>query len=197
MDCYCSAPCLELHSSVRCSGKPCLIRAAAAGEACAQDEMFAKLQPSVLMQARVFCRDRADAEDLAQQCILQAMQRIGQLRDQRKVAAWTWKIVQNEHRMSLRRNKFAPRQVESFDEGRMSPSAACLSDAFRAISFQDLCRLLSKSCADLSGNLRQVLELRIAEAQSTAQAARILGVTEEVVRTRLKRARQALRRSLV
>lgn len=192
---YCPGPCLELHSRSTCSGLPCLIRAAASGDELAQEQMFVRLQPAVLLQARVLCRDQADAEDLAQQCILHAVRQIHQLRDLRKVVAWTWKIVRNEHRMSLRRSKYAPPQVETFDEVRMSPSAR-LPDAFRNVSFQDLCRRLRENYADLSGNLREVLELRVVEEQSTAEAARVLGVTEEVVRTRLTRARLALRRSL-
>ncbi len=196
MDRYCTAPCLGLHCSVECNAKRCLIRAAADGDKGAQEEVFAKLRPSVLLQARVLCHHPADAEDLAQNCILHAMQQIHQLRDFRKMVAWTWRIVQNEHRMSLRRSKFAPPWLEPFDERHMSPDAAGLPDAFRAISFQELCRGLGKTYAHLSGNLRQVLDLRVIKRQSTTQAAQTLGVTEEVVRARLTRARQALRRCL-
>ncbi len=66
----------------------------------------------------------------------------------------------------------------------------------REVADAELARLVEKQIDALPDGLREALVLRDVEDMATAEAAEVLGVTEEALRVRLHRARRALAASV-
>jgi RNA polymerase sigma-70 factor (ECF subfamily) len=186
----CAAPCLTPGSNTPCRNEGCLVRTAAIGDPDAREELFNRLYPTVLRQARVFCSVRPDAEDLAQATLLNVVRQLHEIRDCRKLVAWLRVVTLNTYRMSLRRSRFAPSAAKytSDLDSLLAPPTDPL-DRLRAE--RQLAAVLTAICR-LSPCLRETFQARIVAGKSTAEAARALGITSAAVRTRLKRARQSL-----
>jgi RNA polymerase sigma factor (sigma-70 family) len=173
----------------------CAIEQAAGGSRPAWDLLAAKLYPHIRRQARQFCRDSEFVDDLAQDAMLRAVQTLGQLQAKPALLAWSWRIVANAFRMHRRRSQFAPEHWAPFDEQEAAaagPAAAPLDSLLAA----DTERRIRAAILGLPEPLRKTIELRVCLGWSTAETARALAISLPAVRTRLKRARQAIRRAL-
>jgi len=136
------------------------------------------------------------AEDLAQSALLQVLERLVQLRDSHRLLGWTWRVVQNTHRMSMRQSKFAPNVTVEFSETTFTALENQLAGPFEQLAEQEMHAALFQKIRELHPTLRKALELRVFEGKTTTQAAKCLGISKEAVRTRLVRARRSLRNSL-
>lgn len=193
----CDAPCLASPGRVACDadGRLCLVKAAREGNGAAQELLFSMLYTPVRQQARRLCLDRGDAEDLTQLSLLAVFQKMKQLRDRSRLLWWTREVVRTSHLMSLRRSRFAPvrgeetilQDFELVERGRAVDHLLETREMIESTLAGILC---------LSPCLRDVVELRIFQGKNTAQTAQSLHISRAAVRTRLKRAREALRQSL-
>lgn len=79
-----------------------LVRAAQAGDRAAFGELFARYRPQIVALARRRVNDADEAEELAQDVFIKAMEKIAQLRVPEAFGGWLRQIV---HRMAI--NRFA------------------------------------------------------------------------------------------
>jgi RNA polymerase sigma-70 factor (ECF subfamily) len=192
----CDAPCLALARSNVCAGKRCLVERARKGNRAARESVFSRLYAPVFHQASMLCRDHSDAEDLTQTALLHVLENLVQLRDCPHLLGWTWRVVQNTHRMSLRQSKFAPSAMVGLVENTTSAADLQSTEPFQHLVERELQQAISERIGELPPSLKEVLDLRVFEGKTTAQAAKSLRISKEAVRTRLARARRALRSSL-
>ena len=192
----CEAPCLSLVRSTGCAGKRCLIERARKGNRAARELVFSMLYAPVSHQARMLCREYGDAEDLTQTALLHVFEKLLQLRDSPRLLGWTWRVVQNTHRMSMRQSKFAPIVTVEFSENTFSALGTQPIGPFELLVERELQEVLFEKIRELPTNLRDTLELRVFEGKTTAQTAKSLRISEGAVRTRLVRARRDLRNRL-
>lgn len=193
MDAFCDAGCLISRQTGVCNGKPCLVTHALKGNSAAREVLFARLFPMVLRQSVMLTRDRDAAADLAQTALLAAFERLNQLRQPRNTLGWMWQIVQNAHRMSLRRGKFEPSSWVEFDEAAASTPPGILVDPIDRIARRQTTVRILNGVRSLPPSLKTVFERRVLRARTTAETAQDLGISVDAVRTRLRRARAALR----
>jgi len=137
--------------------------------------------------ARAITRDDREAEDVIQQAYVNAFSNLRQFRGQAQFATWLTRIAINEALARVRRRG----RYEAFDEDM--PPVEMLMPTNPA---QD------PEQQAFTGELRDLIEWAIdtlpdGEGLSTAETAASLGVSEDVVKTRLSRARSALRRALI
>lgn len=154
----------------------------------------------------LMCGHREDAEEVAQETLLKVFESAEQLREPDRLKAWIFRIARNACMMKRRKSVFAPARELSLDE--FIPSRTGDGDGVRleiadwsalpdAQALQAEMRgLLEQAIRDLPENYRSVILLRDMEELSTEETARILELSEDVVRTRLHRARLAVRRTL-
>jgi RNA polymerase sigma-70 factor (ECF subfamily) len=154
----------------------------------------------------LMCGQREDAEEVAQETLLRVFESMGELRDPNKVKSWVFRIARNECLMKRRKSLFAPSKELSLDEFRPAKTGdgegirieiadwSALPEA-QALKSQ-MVAMLEKAIRDLPETYRSVILLRDMEELSTEETARILDLGEDVVRTRLHRARLAVRRTL-
>jgi RNA polymerase sigma-70 factor, ECF subfamily len=165
-----------------------------------------------LYNAKVFrysftmCGHREDAEEVAQETLMKVFESFDQLREPERLKAWVFRIAKNACLMKRRRSVFAPKAELSLDE--LQPRKTGDGEGARIeiadwsalpediASDGELQRALQRAVAQLPDTYKAVFLLRDIEELSTGDTAGVLGVSEDVVKTRLHRARLALRKSL-
>ena len=158
---------------------------------------------AVYLAALALLKDEADAEDVAQEAMIKAFRNLRSFRAESKFSTWLVSITLNEARSRLRKSKRAP--TESLDEhldrheGDFTP--ALLTD-WREIPSEALERLelratLQAAVRELPQIYREVFTLRDLDELNVAETAKALGVTDNVVKVRLHRARMMLQKRLV
>jgi RNA polymerase sigma-70 factor (ECF subfamily) len=147
--------------------------------------------------ARAITRDDREAEDVMQQAYVNAYSNLRQFNGESRFATWLTRIAINEALGRVRRRG----RYEPFDEGfsnveTLMPGVPALNPERQAFT-GELRELLEWAIDGLPDGSREVFVLREVEGLSTAEAAASLSVSEDVIKTRLSRARAALRRSLL
>jgi RNA polymerase sigma-70 factor (ECF subfamily) len=152
------------------------------------------------------CGHREDAEEVAQETLMKVFESLAQLRYPERLKPWVFRIAKNACLTKRRKSIFAPAEEISLDQLRPSPSGpgserrleiadwSALPDTLASDS--ELRRAVDRAVEALPELYRSVFLLRDVEGLSTQDAAQILDVTEDVIKTRLHRARLMLRREL-
>ena len=147
--------------------------------------------------ARAIVRDDREAEDVMQEAYVNAYAHLRQFGGRAAFATWLTRIAVNEAIGRARRRG----QYQQLD-GENETAGDVFMDRHAAINPEHLAyageirTLLEAAVDDLPDGAREVFMLRQIEGLSTAETAACLGTTEDVVKTRLSRARSALRTSL-
>jgi len=173
-----------------------------AGEDAAYDELVRCCGSRMLAVARRMLPREADAEDAVQEAFLSAFKSLDRFDGRSQLNTWLHRITVNACLMKLRsqRRRGGPeRQIEDFlpkfvaDGHQARESAAWNPDAAGGIERGEVRNLVRAKINELPEQYRVVLMLRDIEELSTEKTAEALGMTVNAVKTRLHRARQALR----
>ena len=151
----------------------------------------------VYRAARAIVRDDLEAEDVMQQAYVNAFTHLRQFNGSAQFSTWLTRIVINESLARVRRQG----KYEAFDDelshGEPFISGNPTENPERQAFTSELRELLEWAIDTLPDGMREVFVLRDVEGLSTAEVAECLGVTEDVVKTRLSRGRAALRRVML
>ncbi len=183
-----------------------LVALARRGEPAAFGEIMRRHNRRLFRAARGVLRDDAEAEDAVQEAYLRAFRGLDGFRGEAGLSTWLTRIALNEALGRLRRARpvadlgavdAAARQ----DGGArilMFPTAAHDggSDPEGASARLQVRRLLEEAIDGLPEPFRLVLVARDVDGMSVEEAAEVLGLRPETVRTRLHRARRLLRAAL-
>ena len=163
-----------------------------AGETQAFDRFVEIFQSRIFQYSFLMCGQREDAEEVAQETLLKVFENIDQLREAERVKPWVFQIAKNACLMMRRKSIFAPREELSLDEpAAQVRDSAALPD--NGVLRRELHDRLHDAIRALPHLYRAVLLLRDVEELSTDETAKILDLTTDVVKTRLKRARRMVR----
>ena len=146
--------------------------------------------------ARAIVRNEDEAEDIMQQAYVNAFTHLRQFNGTALFSTWLTRIAINKSLARVRRRGIH----DVFDEqpGTVSTMERRPSDNPERQAFTRELRVLLESAIDtLPDGMREVFVFREVEGLSTAETAECLGVSEDVVKTRLSRGRAALRRVLL
>ena len=142
-----------------------------------------------------------DAEDVLQETFLKAFRSIRSFKGDASISTWLYRIAANESLMVLRKRRpeSYPIEIDREDEDE-NPTAVEIVD-WGALPEEELLTAenidyLNALVQSLSPALRIVFLLRDVMELSVREASEVLGVTENVVKTRLSRARLQLRQAL-
>jgi RNA polymerase sigma-70 factor, ECF subfamily len=141
--------------------------------------------------ARLICRDAADAADAVQTGLEQGWRRRSTLRSDASARAWLDRIVVREAiRMARSRRSWLARLLHPTDGVAWieAPDERASDGLDRAA--------LRSAFADLSPEQRAVVALHLHAGYTVAETAAMIGAPEETVRSRLRLARQRMRRQL-
>ncbi len=151
----------------------------------------------VYRAARAIVRDEYEAEDVMQQAYVNAFTHLRQFNGSAQFSTWLTRIAINEALARVRRRG----KYEAFDEERSNVEPFMMHNPAenpeRQAFTHELRGLLEWAIDALPNGTREVFVLREVEGLNTAEVAECLGVSEDVVKTRLSRGRATLRRLLL
>jgi len=134
--------------------------------------------------ALAWCGDEMLADDLVQETMTSGIVKIKQLRDESRLFAWLYTILNNNWRLHLRRNK----NHDELDEQLCSDANGPLGDCREL----EIVKQVRSAVALLPMEQRQVISLVDLEEFSYCDVARILDIPIGTVMSRLHRARKNL-----
>jgi RNA polymerase sigma-70 factor, ECF subfamily len=153
--------------------------------------------------ARSVLADDQEAEDVVQETYLKAFLKLADFRGDASLSTWLARIALNEalRRRQRRRHTIPVERLDSAHERHemqthWSSSIPGDGDPERSAARLQIRQILERAIDDLPEAFRTVLVIRDVDGMNTEQAARILNVCEETVKTRLYRARRMLRTTL-
>lgn len=175
-----------------------LLAALRAGSEDAYEQLVRSQGGRMLAVARRLLGDGEDARDAVQEAFGNAFRGVGSFAGNAKLSTWLHRIVVNAALMKLRTRRRKPEQpiddllpVFEADGHRRDPGGPW-APAER-LERREVRRLVREAIDQLPESYRTVLVLRDIEELDTGEVAARLGLTTGVVKTRLHRARQALR----
>ena len=175
-----------------------VVRRVRAGDTAAYEVLMRRHNRTVYRAVRAILRDEAEVEDVMQQAYLRAFSRLDQFRGEARFSTWMIAIALNEARARLRRRASEATLDDGTEDVVPVPglAEAPRTDPEEQASARELVELAEHAVDWLPTDLRTVFVLRTIEGLDTADAAAALGVSEDVVKTRLHRARSSLRAAL-
>jgi RNA polymerase sigma-70 factor (ECF subfamily) len=179
-----------------------LIKQAKLGSVQAFECLVLQYQRQVYSVAYRFMGNHEDASDLAQEAFLRAFQSIGKFREEASFKTWIHHIVANACRDELRRQNKHP--VSSLDEPVFMEDNEVYRQAVdwsmapeRLYEEKEIQAYLHNLINGLTPEFRMVVVMRELQGFSYEEIATIMECSLGTVKSRLSRARQALRERIV
>lgn len=139
------------------------------------------------------------AEDILQETFVNAYRAIDRFEGRAHISTWLYRIAHNAVLMRLRKEKGAP-ELRSIDDeldlDTLPTPTPWDESPERRVLQGELFAMMDDALTTLSDALREVFVLRDVDGLSTAETAEVLNISETAVKSRLHRARLALREQL-
>jgi len=164
-----------------------LIDRIANGDRLAMQVLYARHHVRVYRFIRGFVRNEATAEDVLSETFLDVWRQAGRFERRSSATTWMLSIARFKALSMVRR-----RTDEALDEDAAARVADTADDPEATLAAADRAAVLRRCMANLSPEHREVLDLVYYHEQSVAEAARVIGVPEGTVKTRMFHARKNL-----
>jgi RNA polymerase sigma factor (sigma-70 family) len=177
-----------------------LVAAAKDGDHQAYAELCRRHSKQILRTILRITHDFADAEDTLQETLLKAYVHIGRFEGRSAFSSWLTRIAINSALMLSRKKR--SHYVSSLEGGVDGDDFKLPEPTETAHNPEEACILnaLENECIRairyLSPTLRVVVQMRYRENASVGQIAKMLGISESAVKSRLLRARSKIRAHL-
>lgn len=179
-----------------------LLEGLRAGDDDAYETLLRTYSGRMLAVARRFLTSKEDARDAVQEAFISAFRSMDRFEGGSRISTWLHRIVVNACLMRLRTRRRKPE--ESIDDllpkfaadGHMPVPSRGWEGADQLIEQGETRQLVRDAIDRLPEAYRTVLLLRDIEEFDTEQTAEAMGLSKAAVKTRLHRARQALRQLL-
>lgn len=178
-----------------------LVVKAQGGDTAAFSELVNRYERKIYRLAKNITRNDEDAEDVLQDAFLKAYTHLDDFQGNSKFYTWLVRIAVNEALMKLRKRK-GDRTVPldepvELGEDLVAREIAVWDDnPEKRYSREEMLNILNEAVESLKPDFRTVFLLRDIEELSTEETADVLGISVPAVKSRLLRARLALREKL-
>jgi RNA polymerase sigma-70 factor (ECF subfamily) len=180
-----------------------LVRSAATGDAEALDLLLMRAQEVAWRFSTAVCGHADDAEDAMQEALIKTYRYVGRIREPEAFRPWLYRTVRNACLMGRRKKVGEPARLQSLDDvlpGRDGSTRLDATDPGKnpeqLADNAGLRRRLRRAMRTLPGPYRAIVFLREMEGLSTREVAKVMGISEDNVKTRLHRARLQLQADL-
>ena len=142
-----------------------------------------------------FIKNRAEAEEVAQDVFIKAYRYLADFKGNSKFSTWLYTIVNNTCISFLRKKKV---EIHSLDNEKIFAAADNMDSGYTANQIETKSRknMVNEAIALLSPDDAQVITLFYKCEQSLEEIAEILGAEPNTVKVRLHRARQRLKEKM-
>jgi RNA polymerase sigma-70 factor (ECF subfamily) len=165
-----------------------VIRRVLSGETALYEVLMRRHNARVYRAVRSVIRDEGDVEDVMQQVYLAAFSKLDQFSGASRFSTWLTSIALNEAHTRLRRTARV-RALAALEERTSAGEDTPESEA----DMHERIALVEQALDALPDGYRTVVMLRVVQDLDTEETAAALGVSTDVVKTRLHRARAMLR----
>jgi len=177
-----------------------LVQRCTSGEDAAYAELVTDHQRMVVQLAVNLLGDRDEALDLSQEVFLKVFRTIHRFRCQSSLRTWIYRIAvnqaRNRHRFWRRRHRADQVSLDAHVAAHGEFLSGGLSRPDRVLDQKELANCLQSALDHLPFDQRTAIVLREVDGLSYEEIAFSLGVAIGTVKSRLTRARQALRLEL-
>lgn len=176
------------------------VRKAAQGDAAAFEELVVRYQGQVFNLCLRMTADAEDAADLTQEAFVKVWKSLDTFQFDAAFSTWLYRLASNCCLDFLRSKKRRPTvsltmETEEEDEQTLDVSDDAPTPEEAAISKEER-ETLRLAMQSIDAEQRQILTLRVVNDLSYSDIARVLGIREGTVKSRLSRARESLRKKL-
>src|SRR5579884_4568609 len=178
-----------------------LLTRAREGDRTAFSELVSRYQSKIYRLAKHITQNDEDAEDVLQETFLKAYEHLEGFQGNSKFYTWIVRIAVNEALMKLRKrrgDRTVPldQPVDTGEEMVAREIAVWEDNPEERYSREEMQDILDRAVQGLKPDFRTVFILRDIEELSTEETAEALGISVPAVKSRLLRARLALREKL-
>ncbi len=177
-----------------------LVERAQHGDTVAFDELVARYADKVHRLTYKVLRHEEDAEDALQDAFLSAYRNLSRFKGESTFSTWLYRVAMNAALMRLRKRRDGMVSIEQPSDREDSRVTLQLADWAKTppdmIINDELRTALERAVDALPEELSTVFRLREVDGSSNSEVAEILGLSVPAVKSRLHRARVALRDSL-
>jgi RNA polymerase sigma-70 factor (ECF subfamily) len=177
-----------------------LVEAAKSGDQHALSQLVSKYTERIYNLALRILRNKEDAEDILQETFLTVLQKMDTFDGRSSFFTWIYRITTNASLMKLRRKKIIYAEFpDDADYEKNLENVAFVDwsqDPSLNIHNEEVKKVLDHAIHKLSEVYRTVFVLRDIEKLSIKETSKILEISEENVKIRLRRARLFLRDQL-
>lgn len=169
-----------------------IVEQAKSGDRRALEQLLEKLAPSIHRFGLRMCRNEVDADDVLQDTLLNVATHLADFEGRSSLTSWVFALTRSA--CARRRRGLKNRPAESTDDVPEAHDDAPSPEEHAA--GKQLASTLASALERLPEDYREVILLRDVEGLSAAEAAETIGVSVDALKSRLHRARSALRETL-
>jgi len=177
-----------------------LVERAKKGDRAALAKLVNKYSDRIYNLALRILRRKEDAEDVLQETFLTVIEKLDKFDGRSSFFTWIYRIATNAALMRLRKKKVVFQELNDDPDFQESIENRVFVDWSQDPSInvfdEEVKQKIDEAINKLSDIYRSVFVLRDIEGLSIKETSEILGITEENVKIRLRRARQFLRNYL-
>jgi len=161
------------------------------GDSALFETLMRRHNQRIYRAVRAVLRSDDEAEDVLQQAYLNAYAHLDQFAGDAQFSTWLTRIAVNQA-LAHRRKRGIPFE----DQGEIEVADTRTPDPERQAVASELRHLMEQEVESLPDAFRATFMMREVEGLSTNETAETLGISEDLVKTRLHRARALLRDNL-
>jgi len=173
-----------------------IIKKAKNGDHDALTELVSSYSERIYNLALRILRNREDAEDVLQETFLTVLQKLDTFDGRSNFFTWLYRIATNASLMKLRKKKLVFTELPDSPRHPEEKFVDWSQDPSLNIQNKEVKKIIDESISQLSEIYRTVFILRDIENLSIKDTSKILNITEENVKIRLRRARLFLREKI-
>jgi RNA polymerase sigma-70 factor (ECF subfamily) len=162
-----------------------------AGDRTAAAELVDEYYEQMYLLMRRLGHDRQSSEDLTQEIFFNAWHHIGQLRDDKALNSWLYRIASNVSNLYWRKHKH--KEVVGIENIDAPDVSSGRTDEF---GHYEQLEQLNYAVAKLPTKLRQTIVLHYMQQLTIAEAAEVAGIRQGTFKSRLNRALKVLRKNV-
>jgi RNA polymerase sigma-70 factor (ECF subfamily) len=174
-----------------------LLAAARKGDVAALTKLLERHQQKVFGFGVKMCGDAEDAKDVAQDTLLTMARTVRDFRGDASLSTWLYTVARSFCIKKRRRSKGAPAFHESLDRTTHESAGEPSLTPEQALLGREARETVAAALDTLEPEAREVVVLRDVEGLTAIEVAEVTGASVAAVKSRLHRARAALRERLL
>ena len=160
------------------------------GDIDAFESIVGRWQGPLVNLAYRYCRNRGEAEEMAQEAFMKIFKGLGKWRQDSRFSTWLYAVASNHYRSAMRRRRPIWADMETIEH--LVPAG----DRSQEVDEASQAEAIRRAVASLPPKYRDVTVLYYFQDMDLAETSRILSMPAGTVKARLHRARKILETKL-